>query len=270
MDVDKSGPNTCSHPPWRHVAASIRKYHPVAGITWFSDSCALVHRKGGGSPPGGGRRGDRKGVTELSARSRMRMAFVLLATRVRFASIATLTYHNVFPIDGQQTHADLNRFLTQFRRRLYGNYFWFLEFQKRGAPHFHLLLEMGYSRGKHNLITELWLTATGNQNDDEMRRVHNHEDAYEAVREKDGALRYGLKYATKPTQKKVPKNYQNVGRFWGASRPVAASIEPVGEMVLTEETAQTLLEAFDHPARNWGVVPKVLLNIPNLGAAVEV
>lgn len=54
----------------------------------------------------------------------------------------TLTYPREYSKDGQTVRKNRDNFL-RFCRREFGNpdYLWFLEFQRRGAPHIHLLLD---------------------------------------------------------------------------------------------------------------------------------
>lgn len=53
-----------------------------------------------------------------------------------------------------------------------------------------------------------------------VKFAHQEEDTWGAIRAKNGAARYVIKYATKPYQKNIPVWYRNVGRWWGASRGI--------------------------------------------------
>ena len=75
----------------------------------------------------------------------------------------TLTYQNELPLTAAELSEQLNRFLTKLRR--YGtkfHYVWRLEFQKRGAPHFHFILLPFKNTVKkrlylfHNDILRMW------------------------------------------------------------------------------------------------------------------
>ena len=78
-----------------------------------------------------------------------------------------------------------------------------------------------------------WVSATGTGGGDavKMLKVHSHPRAWELIRSDDGAARYALKYATKTKQKKVPEDFQDVGRFWGCSRDVSRSAKEMVDSV---------------------------------------
>lgn len=183
-------------------------------------------------------RGD---ITELSADSLGRLAFIAFNTEADFQSMLTLTYAGI-PTDGREVKQDLDRFLKWFRRNYPGEkYLWFLEFQKRGAPHFHIIttvdlakigqLEAQPFEGEPGRIEPSGKRlARVKRSNGKYWRTHwdthiKSQDAWgkgwtawEVMEEKDGGKRYAAKYATKAYQKQVPEQYQNVGRFWGHSR----------------------------------------------------
>jgi hypothetical protein len=190
---------------------------------------------------------------------------------MEFKSMLTLTYGSPSPARGDEVKRHLNNVLTWLRRR-FGvvEYLWFLEFQRRGAPHFHILLDVEpmtrdrfelanyWSRG----VAKKWPGLEGATPDDRARlqermfRVAFHEKSWEAIQKSDGVSRYVTKYATKIEQKTVPKRYENVGRFWGVSRGVI--VPDVAEEPVTEDELRQELANLDHPAANWDVVPKYL------------
>lgn len=94
----------------------------------------------------GGPGGPRGGVREFSAASRRRLVATLgKIPPHRRPVFLTLTYPRVWPSDSQQW----KRHLHIFRRRLdrispQSSYIWKLEPQRRGAPHYHLLLYNAY------------------------------------------------------------------------------------------------------------------------------
>lgn len=188
-------------------------------------------------------------VTKLSKSSLSRLAFLVRTTSVRFVSLLTLTYSAVAN-DGQIVKSQLNTFLTKLRYHFKGvSYVWFLEFQKRGAPHFHLLLTIEASDDNRKLIAKLWADIISNGSEDKRKimAVHSHVKTFEQVREENGAKRYALKYALKPEQKTVPKRYKNVGRFWGNSRDVKP--QDGIEIDITEDELREWLE-IHHPDVN--------------------
>lgn len=164
----------------------------------------------------------------FSSRSRARLAWLVSETSVQFVTFSTLTYPSVFPSDGRQVKRHLNNFLTKLRQKFPGvNYLWFIEFQRRGAPHFHILLDIPTSDARVELWARWWadISARG-LSAEEWRKVYqvHHRRGFEPVKKKDGAVRYALKYSLKTYQKEVPKDFRNIGRFWGASRGVKQSV----------------------------------------------
>lgn len=184
------------------------------------------------------RTGKRQRVTNLSPRSLSRLAILATSTPTKFKSIITPTYGANFVLDGSKVKYHLNYLLTKLKRN-YGSfdYLWWLEFQARGAPHFHILTTLpAPTRIQRLKFAHLWADIVEPQNWQYERvvwadgeacykgeyqtnqacvAVHSHKTAWEAVRHEDGARRYVIKYATKLKQKTVPRSYRNVGRFWG-------------------------------------------------------
>lgn len=86
---------------------------------------------------------------------------------------------------------------------------WILEFQKRGAPHFHLFTE-GYL---HFLeVREAWYRIVGSGDPKHLEAGTRVEELVK----KHAAGAYAAKYASKHAQKEVPEDFRNVGRFWGS------------------------------------------------------
>lgn len=83
-------------------------------------------------------------VVGFSRRSRKRLIEKTLAwdTNFKSAYFVTLTYPGSYSSDSRTWKNDLAKFAKRLRRRFPGiSGFWRLEFQRRGAPHFHLLLD---------------------------------------------------------------------------------------------------------------------------------
>ncbi len=95
---------------------------------------------------------------------------------------------------------------------------WFLEFQRRGAPHFHLLL-FGFGFSLVELSDfKAWLSTA-------WAEIVRHPDSDEYAKHLKAGTRaewckaehfgYALKYAAKLEQKLVPVEFSDIGRFWG-------------------------------------------------------
>jgi hypothetical protein len=188
-------------------------------------------------------------------------------------------------MNGRIAKDQMNKFLTYMKRSFGGfEYFWFLEFQKRGAPHFHLVSSLpGPGRCERELMATIWSEIAEPQNlaytgisspygrkrgvmgmltRDSVFRQHRRESVWEGLRSKDGAVRYALKYALKSNQKSVPKEYRDVGRFWATSNAVRLKVGE--EMPVTEEEARQLIFLLGRQMERWEVLPKIIFHSGNL------
>lgn len=91
---------------------------------------------------------------------------------------------------------------------------------------------------------------------DAVFRQHRRVETWAKIKKADGALRYALKYAAKQYQKKVPKDYRDVGRFWATSRDVAP---PRGiEVPMKDYEVRSLLKMIGRDFDKWEVLPKII------------
>jgi hypothetical protein len=195
---------------------------PIIGVRLYRRDVVTVRQ---GRAPGAALDAatKRSDIMQFSYKSRKRLAFIVNNTRVTFVTMITLTYPSEFPCDGDVVKRHLNTFLTWLRKRCdRPSYVWFLEFQKRGAPHVHILIDYPLPREEDPrvdlfyTIARRWYEIVGSG--DERHRAAG--TRTERIRKPDGAARYALKYCYKMEQKAVPPGYRNVGRFWGCSRDV--------------------------------------------------
>jgi len=135
----------------------------------------------------------------------------------------TLTYHHGHERDGHSASVDRNLFLTNLRQQYPGcQYIWRIEPQRRGAPHFHVIVWFQIAQSDVELQD---FTAYIN------RTWHRIADPNSAAHEKHGvrvdrasSYRKAFIYLTKYTAKDDDKsdwNYQ--GRRWAASRDLPTS-----------------------------------------------
>lgn len=155
----------------------------------------------------GGRREAISGFSHSSAR---RLSFLIRNAAADWTVFATLTYPEEFPTDGRKVKANLRAFL-EFLRRKNIRYVWVLEFQRRGAPHFHFVLSGELEKG---VLAERWYEIVGSG--DMRHRFAG--TRIERIRNPKKAAGYMANYALKLEQKWVPENFSNVGRFWGGTR----------------------------------------------------
>jgi hypothetical protein len=168
--------------------------------------------------------GLRSEVAEFSFSSRRKLAFVAANTDVVFRTMITLTYPREFETDGSVVKRHLRAFLQYMRRvDVDADYLWFLEFQRRGAPHIHLLSSVMSRSVKKTDVSRRWYKIVSSGD----RRHLRAGTRVEAIRKPGGGARYAVKYALKMYQKVVPVGYRDVGRFWGHSRGVRPSVRAI-------------------------------------------
>jgi len=209
---------------------------------------------------------------------------------VRFRSLLTLSYGQNYPIDGKKVKSDLNKFIT-YMKRSFGpfEYFWFLEFQRRGAPHFHIGLTLPEpGECERDLVATIWagISERGNWpytaiyppyrrpdarfgmlTRDSVFRQHRRVSTWEKEKKENGMVRYVIKYATKLYQKSVPSVYSNVGRFWGVSSGVRL---PDGNLYsATEEEIRRLMLSYGRNLSGMEVLPKILFLPDSLTKEIE-
>lgn len=182
--------------------------------------------------------GKRSKITRLSRQSlrRMKLHFRNMPDP---AYMITLTYPSVWQNDGYEVKRHFTAIKKWLIRHGVTGGAWFLEFQKRGAPHFHIFvnnsvlpedLAAAWVRVLHPWITRLdsreaaeglqkayhWHVGGVLVGKSKDGRVCTNRSCIEPVRVKHAAAAYATSYAAKAEQKKVPESYRNVGRFWGA------------------------------------------------------
>lgn len=168
--------------------------------------------------------GVRAAISGLSPRSRRRM---LLTARAMPdpSHMITLTYPARFPGDGVKVKRDLAVFRKWLVRM--GVYFgaWMLEFQARGAPHFHLyfIAPSSLPSDFSAVLSRRWFEIVGSGDEKHLRAGTR----FERLRCAGAAARYMAKYSAKAEQKLVPEGYERVGRFWGYWGLSRADLFPV-------------------------------------------
>jgi len=119
------------------------------------------------------------------------------------------------------------RHLTTFRKRLEryakSNNFtfgclWFLEFQRRGAPHYHLmffdvLLDDLQLSEFSAFVSLSWAEVVGHLEPLEFQKHLEHGSRVERMRVDH--FGYAVKYGSKMTQKDIPLYFGRPGRLWG-------------------------------------------------------
>ena len=182
------------------------------------------------------RGGRRKEISEFSRGSRRRLLRRMggvdwdhVMHRMAAVVFVTLTYPAEYPT-ARASKRDLDVFLKRFVREYPEAFgFWKLEPQRRGAPHYHLLLAVGeYSCFDHtnDLIMSMreWVPRAWCEvvaSDDPMHYwFHDNRKVkvVEEVRSKNGVMRYAGKYVGKAQEGSVASergDWPHSGRWWG-------------------------------------------------------
>lgn len=163
----------------------------------------------GGQPVGGGLRGEIRGFTP---QSRKRLLECLARTRdVETGLFVTLTYPAEFPTDPKIYHAHLNSLIKRLKRTCpEARGVWRLEFQKRGAPHFHLLI-FGVPHSARNMrrwFKVAWYQVVGSG---DLKHLEAGTQC-DPILSRKHANRYAAKYAAKVDHEPTD---QPTGRLWG-------------------------------------------------------
>jgi hypothetical protein len=166
----------------------------------------------------------RQKVAGFSEDSKRRMLFTFRNV-VGLRVLLTLTYPGQFSTDGREVkrHWDnMRRWLT--RRGVGGA--WFMEFQARGAPHFHCFLTGEVPKED---VAAAWYQIVASGDVRHLRAGTR----IEALRELHAAGAYAAKYLKKQEQKDVPDGFSDVGRFWGLFGGL--SVEPLAQVNSQEQ-----------------------------------
>lgn len=256
---------------------TLNKYFPIGAVVINRETkAAVVMRKGSLNGTSPQTFGNKKAIRFLSQSSLNELLFLTVNTASKFQSLLTLTF--LSPPLAAQAKVHLNKFLVYLRRKIGTTlrYLWFMEFQLRGAIHFHILLNQKYQKPLHMSMAEYWGRCTEPLNvgyyslvkcknlmtQETVIAFHKDErGVWENIRKKDGMIRYVAKYAMKTTQKKPPKWLNLTGRFWGSDRKTGNidwakfEVKP-----MNEETMRMILSDQDHPTKDFDVIPKYLFN----------
>lgn len=161
----------------------------------------------------------RGSVHEFSAGAATRMRRYLRECAAQYSHMVTLTYPGFYSSDGAATKEHLRRFLQELKRKVARDHgdtihyssFWFLEFQNRGAPHYHIFTTQFFDK---QFIAQRWYEIVGSE---DKRHLAAGTRVEKLAAGRGGTISYASKYANKQAQKLVPPGYEHVGRFWGVS-----------------------------------------------------
>ena len=171
----------------------------------------VFSRDGSEPPPGGGKR---KEIFEFTRESRKRMIEELHKVKFESTLFVTLTYPDEFPRDWERYKKHLRAFRSRVERR-FGKVraFWRLEYQKRGAPHYHLLYFDPPFIPKE-WVSRAWyeIVKSGDE-----RHLHAGTNVQYITGQEDIPLVafYVGKYVAKEAERVEDNERGNTGRHWG-------------------------------------------------------
>jgi len=230
---------------------TLSKAHICPHVEYRTGASILKTHRGGQKEDliGGGLRGEVKGFSDASRR---RLMYLIGGIR-RDADLPlfiTLTYPNAFP-DAISSKRHLRMFWKRLDRYLkslevaYG-LIWKLEPQKRGAPHYHILLWGCSLEVLSDFVPGAWFDIAGG-GDEKHLRWHKGEfenqHCVQQVYSRNGVMRYASKYLGKTFE---VEGWQKVGRYWGIIN--RANI-PFGELVQEDVTRSKAVEIIRYQRR---------------------
>lgn len=160
-------------------------------------------------------RGNRAAIVKFSSRSRKKLLKKLFSLPLYPSIFITLTYPKFFPAESYEW----KRHLDNFRRVLFDKFpkawfFWKLEPQKRGAPHYHLIGDFGTEFNIHLLrkyIALLWFDVCGTDYPEHLVAGTSVENIKDSEKKMQG---YVCKYIGKVDYAEYDA-WSHPGRFWG-------------------------------------------------------
>lgn len=189
---------------------------------WVDGSLMKVGKPSAGrSQVGGGKRSIVLGFSRASRRRLMqKMAQLRQDSRPLFV---TLTYPNEFPLEAAEWKTHFDKWCKRLHRRYpAAGLVWRLEPQKRGAPHFHVLLFGVAIDGElHKWLRQAWYECVGSG---DTKHLYHGADI-QVLRSVRGVRSYVSKYIAKVQTPPARCNddgevlpvpdWSKVGRWWG-------------------------------------------------------
>lgn len=182
-------------------------------------------------------RGEIKGFSKAS---RKRMIQQCAKMGKSIPVFLTLTYGGQWPDDPEVW----KKHLASWGKRLVRkdpnlSAIWRLEPQKRGAPHYHLLI---YQKdGKKPFVAKEWIAQSWHEVLGEFSNSAHLKAGtrIESLRSSRGAAFYVAKYCAKlPEDEDFPAEWERAGRLWGSFNKKALPLAPQHEMVLHSSLEQ--------------------------------
>ena len=156
-------------------------------------------------------------IDNFSYKSGLRLKHQVRNASIKIESQFLLTYPADFPTSGKIVKNHLDRWFRALRKAYGAKSFgfeWCLEFQDRGAPHFHVFFTWKVENELHRFLAKKWNAIIKA----DKTHLWFHLRKKNFIKWDMGSGNYVMKYASKMEQKDVPEGFEDVGRFWGYSR----------------------------------------------------
>ena len=191
--------------------------------------------------------GKRDKISEFSRKSRLNLKRNLAKMKTEALDAATsitLTIPTWCPVawDPELYKPCLKRFNQELVREFDASGFWKLEFTKKKAAHFHLLV-FGLSPGVIEWISKTWYRIVGTEDERHLRAGTN----VETVRNAPGAVSYMAKYIQKDDEQMIGVH---TGRYWGTFNKANLPIGVEKEVQINPKQAVKLRRIMRKKIRN--------------------
>jgi len=164
------------------------------------------------------RQGNKHNITHFSAHAKSNMLYTVAKIRRDcLPSFVTLTYPKIYDSDCKAWKRDLHNFILRLNRafpEVAG--IWKLEPQKRGAPHYHLLVWNISCSDLQDYVPYAWHDIAGDGDSLHLawhlgQLGDKNINCVQEVTTQKSMYRYVLKYVSKSSM----EGWQNVGKWWG-------------------------------------------------------
>lgn len=186
-----------SHDAELHVSAPVG-ITPGRPITWRNTKRGKIH-----------------GFSAASRR-RMKLIFGAFKDIESLLHEMTLTYPGEYPKDGNKVKRDLAVMKKRLKRQGIEIAGWKLEYQKRGAAHFHSIVSLD-GELTHEIrlsISRMWFEVVGSHDEKHLKAGTQ----INKIANRQHLLCYLNKYIEKKEQSEVPEGFINPGRVWGYNK----------------------------------------------------
>lgn len=199
----------------------------------------------------GGPGGIRNNISKFSRASRRRLLRkVARLDRNVLPLFLTMTYPSSYPDDPTEWKRHLNDVWAKRLKRKHpqAGYIWRLEFQKRGAPHFHLLVYGVDSEIEifRRWLSESWYDVVASDDEKHLRAGTNARQ----TRSAHGAMVYLAKEIAKTKQADISDTFPDgVGRWWGVKFKDKLPWSEVEHISISDQDADRLIRLMRRHAR---------------------